>query len=127
MAVRTRLTDVISERASRVYHCVLTQRDGTPVPKVAVTSIAATLRDFGTNAVINGRLDQDVKDAHGGTLGDTDGVFELILTPDDNAIMDPRTRKDLLEFHILTLDIVYTTGRETHEAELLVQNLGAVS
>ncbi len=83
----------------------------------AITAIAVTLtREDGT--IINNRDDQDVRNTNGGTLT-TDGLFTLVLGPDDNAVdlvdVDPDNPR---EVHILGVHVEYTRAGGGDPGEL---------
>lgn len=79
-----------------------TDYDGTNILAASIATLECTLKDAETGTVINGRDDQSVANANGGTLTDEAGVatLKLVLDQSDNINVG-----GLL------------TGRETHNID----------
>lgn len=78
----------------------LTDYDGvTPVSVAAVTAATLTLLDKDTDAIINERSAVDVRTKLG-----TNGRFSMLLSADDNVIVNPDERVDE-EVHVALITI----------------------
>lgn len=102
---------------------------GGQINEVAITAITATLKDVLTGTTINSRVNQNVKDANGGTLA-ADGTFTLKLKAADNIIVTPATAVPY-EQHELTLKVTYTdadleVATLNHVVRFWVRNLNQV-
>ena len=71
--------------------------------KAAIQDITATLLNKKDYSIINSRSEQTVLDSNGGVL-ETDGSFELTLSPDDNPIIDETLSE---EVHILIVSFTW--------------------
>lgn len=58
-----------------------------------LTSLTLTLLSRETGEVVNGRAEQDVLNANGGSV-DGDGNVEVVLSPDDMALLDPESMRE---------------------------------
>lgn len=92
----------------------------------AVTSILATLTTK-AGAIVNGRDDQEVKNAAGGTL-DAAGIFTLRLSGTADHV---RLTSDAIEERRLTLVVTYqrldgNPDRLTHEIRYFIYDLAQV-
>ena len=119
----TTFAQPVPEGSSRLYSAVLVDHTQQPIQPASVVSIALTLRDLRTGAVVNGRENQNVKNANGGTLA-ADGVFTMLFGPADTAMLDGATGER--HKRRATFKVVSTQGAENHEVTFVVQNLDDV-
>lgn len=86
----------------------------TPVPAADIYSVTATLYDVNTKQIINGRLNQDVKNNNGGTL--TDGHMFFSYLRADGAIFN-----DQLDYedHVLVFSVSWNGGTLGFEYEIV--------
>lgn len=99
----TEIKTPVLENSARTYSTDLTLPNGTALLAAQVSDIKAWLIDDAYN-IINGRNDQSVKNAQGGTL--TDGHFELQFGALDTArqstdVSRVQTRYLHLEFQMV--------------------------
>lgn len=110
---------------------VVTFKDmsGTSIAKASLLSLAATLYDQTTNAIINSRNAVSVLDANGGAVA-SDGTLTLRLQPADATIVGSIDAGDT-ETHVLRIDwtwsdgVLTRTGRE--EWSILVERIASPS
>jgi hypothetical protein len=130
--------DAVDEKSDAEYECTFIDAAGGALNAAAITAITATLKDVPTDAVINSRDAQNVRNINGGTLA-ADGKFTLQLGELDNILVGTPPAADVfesgwkrtgeaLEEHRLTLRVTYTkagggTGKLNHEVRFFVQSL----
>lgn len=110
------------ERASGRITGTLVGADGvTPIPGSTLTTLTATLyTDDDAHTIINGRDNQTILGANGGSV-DEFGAFILVLSPADNAILDDALPD---ERHTLLIQWTWPTNQAgKFEAILAVRNL----
>ncbi len=125
-----------NEKDTPVYYGLIKDHAGAVVDLTAADSLTLTLYEESTEAVVNSRTAQNVKNANGVTVYATaqsvtiDGVaisYNLIwpTTIADNAIIGTRS----LEKHIGVFTAIWSSGtkRSTHEVSWLIRNLTKVS
>lgn len=115
----------VNEKTSSRLTGIFKDETGAVVGSSGMVSIAATLTDKVTGAVINSRSSQDVLNANGGTL-DADGNFVLTFAPGDHEIQNQALD---YEVHVLLLDWVFASGAKggTEEQDIYVHNLSNVT
>ena len=103
----------VFEESSRTVTFTLKDQAGVVVPLADIDTITLTLYDFGTysgtvtspsRGIINGRIDQDVKNTNDVTVHATTGLVTWVMQPDDNVIVVKRrlVERHFAEFHIET-------------------------
>lgn len=106
-----------------VFTATIEDETGTPIPGGSLLTLKCWLYLKSTGATINGRSDQNVLNANGGTV-DGSGNFELTLSPADNESQGTGAT----EIHVLLLRWTYDTdGAGSHEAWIQVTDQPKVS
>lgn len=118
MATEFPNTQAIPEGSSRRYSATLTDVDGVTLTPGQVSSIRFSLRDARSNAVVNGRYRQEVRNANGGTLNSA-GLFALVLNPQDTVAIGTSH----FQLRRATFEVTYVSGVENHEVTFYVENL----
>ncbi|MEM2932498.1 MAG: hypothetical protein QXI61_06625 [Nitrososphaerota archaeon] len=77
--------------------------------KASILSLRLTLYDRATGQAINGRVNQDIYDANGGTIAD-DGTLTIRLQPEDNIIVNEALQREEIEDHIVSLRWTWNDG-----------------
>jgi len=99
---------------------------GTLIDLATVTTLEATLYNRTTDAAINSRLDQDVKNTNGGTISSS--VLTLRLDALDNVIVVSGSTGDV-EYHVIKITATYSDGTTTRtkitEKEFGVRQIAA--
>lgn len=108
----------VNDKTTANWDCVFVDAAGATIVSSAVSAIAATLRDVPSGKVINGRLDQNVLNTNGGTLGASG--FTLVLSSTDNAAV---AGSGVNQVRRLTLKVTYTSGVLTMEYPYVVRAL----
>lgn len=111
----------INEGSTARYTCTFTDAAGAAINPMAVTDIRAWLRDPVSGTVVNGRDNQSVLNANGGTY--SAGTFTLVLSAADTVSVGTRE----IQPRTLTLRITYTDGVITHEKAWSVRDLAAIA
>jgi hypothetical protein len=115
----------VNELTSARYAGVLKDETGALTGASAITSIALTLSDLKTGAIINGRNAQAALNANGVTLDDS-GNLVWLMAPADNVIV--ATKRVSVEEHRAVFDIRWSTGKRLlHEFAILVTNVTQLS
>lgn len=116
--------EAITERTTPVYRVGVTDVNDLPVEPAQMSSILLTLRDVGTDTLVNNRNAVEVFNANGGTF--TPGEFAFQFVSDDTAIVGSPTASK--EQRKMTLDFRMTGGgRFTHEVRFWIQALQDVT
>lgn len=125
MSVRTIITTPIPEAATRYIGFTITDVDGvTPLANAdsILLSLAVTLYNEPSRAVINSRTAQSVLNTNGGTV-DAAGKVTLRLDPADTAILGSKSEARVASF-VWTWGNPLKTGR--HEVAFTVADLALV-
>lgn len=102
--------------------------DGTSLASAAISAVTVTLRNQDDLSVINGRSDQNVLNANGGTLADVDGVATLTLILDESDNVNAGGVLSGKETHYLDLSwqwndgTAFRTGRSLYEFDVCVDD-----
>lgn len=110
----THLGDV-NEKSTRTLKLLLKDAAGVAVTPGSVTGITLWIRDLRSNTLLANGVNAL---STGGAVA-ADGYFTYPLTSTHTAAVgtDPRQRR------VVTLDIVFTTGRLTHSVSFDIVNL----
>lgn len=124
--MRTRVLDVdVNEGDSGVVSFVFNDADGAPIPKTNVSALTLDLFDQASEATINSRADQDVLDANGVTLGETDGLVTWSFDPEDAPFLGET--EDVLppveEIHVARFTLTYSAGTVSKLVHMRVRNI----
>jgi hypothetical protein len=118
---------IVQEGESMNITGTLVDDDDVAIPKAGYRSFTITLHDEVSNVIINGRNDQDILDANGGTVND-DGSFIIRLGPDDAIIVSGTDLAGDLETHIVRIKWTWndegTIRTGIHQARIRVTKLG---
>jgi hypothetical protein len=115
----------INERTSARYTATLTDETGAPIDGTALDTATLTLYDVATEAVINSRSAQNVKNTNGVTISAL-GALVWVLSPADNAIVGTGA----IENHVALFTFTWGgTGAKacTHDVTIRVRNLAFVT
>lgn len=117
-----RRTFEVDEVSSAIYRTrLLDAITGLPIP---VTDLRLTLYQAEgvrvPTEILNGRDDQNVLDANGGTYDPSTGAFVHHFSPSDMVVQDP-TRA--FERHVALFVVRYPGGASRREVHLRVRNL----
>jgi hypothetical protein len=115
------IDEAVPEGSSFRWRGTLLDFDGEPIVPASVSSILLTLAVKDTDAVINGRDEQEVYQQNGGTL-DSEGVFSFVGGSADSATVGSKKWQQ----RRLTLEVTFSSGTLNHEVRFFVQNLQAV-
>jgi len=125
--------DIVDEGSHSFLTFTPTGEDGsTAIPLAQISSMTLTLKDRDSEEVINSRNGTAIVTS-GAFTGDpagsvTDGVFKIVLTPDDNAIQDSTLPRGRIEIHDALIYTKTTSDYERNKAiEIRVRNLQLVT
>lgn len=113
------------ERTSGVLTFTITAPDTNgvlqPVPAADLSAILFKLYEKSTLAIINSRNGVDVKNANGGSMHVTSGLFTMTLDPADFACMTANDE----ETHVARFVVQWSAGNKQRPVEFLfpVRNL----
>lgn len=121
------LTETLLEGTTGYYSFTLVDDTGEGVDGVFLTTMTVTLYDVDTNAVVNGRLCQNILNANGGTIATEVGppletVVTLELQPEDTVIFNEAR---LVEYRVLVFQWSWDLGQrhDAHAVQFGVENL----
>lgn len=115
-------SEAVPERSTWRYQVDIESDEGVPVDPGDVISVLLTLRDIGSDAIINSRDAIEVNNSNGGTV--TLGRFVFQFEEADTAILGTASS----EQRSLTLDWrLAGGGRITHVVTFYVVNLRDIS
>jgi hypothetical protein len=112
----------VTEHSTASYSCTLLDHTNQPIPGPALSSLTLTLYDRVSDAVLNGRDNQDVLNANDVTV-DGNGVLTWLLQPADTAMHDSTLGS---EVHVALFTITWPGGHFHHEVSFHIQNLHRV-
>lgn len=117
----------VNERTTARYTVTFEDEAGDPIPAADLTTLALTLYDRATGAVINSREAQDALNANGVTVSSA-GVLAWTLDPADNAVVG-EVAVGNVEVHVALFEWTWDSGAKAgrHEVEIAVLNLGKVT
>jgi hypothetical protein len=123
-----RIADItVNERGSAYVQGTIVDETGEPVPLASVEAFALTLFNDADEQIINSRNAQSILNEHGGTYHATSGAFTLMLSTDDNPIIDTTLARGVKETHTARLTLTWANGgRWDGEVRLRVRNLALV-
>jgi hypothetical protein len=112
------------ESSTAQLTAVVEDETGTAIPGVSLDSMTLHLYNQKTelaspgttDAVINGRYNQNILNANGGTV-DSSGRLVMVFTPADNQIID--TGKST-ERHVALFGFTYAAGLKAGKEEVLI-------
>jgi len=97
----------VYEETSAWYTGTLKDQDGTVVPRASVATMLLTLYEKTGESIINSRDQVDVYNGgawdQGVTLHETSGLLTVLLTADDNAIVNS-SNDGTPEVHVLVIE-----------------------
>jgi hypothetical protein len=114
--VREIMAQEVAELSSALLTWTLEDETGAPVILTNLATLTWTLTNEATGLTINSRTGVNIKNLNGGTVHATTGACTLVLTPNDNALIDP-TRSS--ERHIAFLKGTYNGGAGVVEKEIV--------
>lgn len=115
--------EAIGEGSSARCRCDFIDHAGLPIDSGIISSIKVWLTaiaDDGTESPI--RSEQEVKSAHGGTLGEN-GAFALVLSPSDTVAVGTHA----LQRRRMTFLVTFTGGALPFEVRFYLLNLRDIS
>ena len=117
----------VNQDSSAVVDVLLCDTDSEEFAKASVLTLTATLINALDRSVINGREEQDIRDANGGTLSD-EGLVRLRLQAADNPIVGDHVEPNATESHYLLIawtwqDEYDEPQRSSEEYEILVRRV----
>lgn len=100
---------------------------GAPLPVTSINTLKLTFYDVRTDAIINGRDDQDILNDNDVTV-DVDGVLEWAVQPEDNPIFNTKLRPGAREQHRALFVWTYNGGADVgiHQVDFLVEQIHRV-
>lgn len=108
------------ELSTFAYTAYLKDCDGTPIPLDAIDTIKLTLYNAKDGTKINGRDQQDVKNANGVTIHPTSGLLTFRGSPADSPVFDDCVVR---EVHIALFEWTYNNSDGgQHQVAFLVEN-----
>jgi hypothetical protein len=122
---RLMLTFLTQEQTTPTLNANIVDSDEVPVPGTTLTSIALTLYDEDTGAIINNRDHESV--LAGDVTVDTNGLLTWVLEQADTPILNDKLRE---EPHVALFEIAWTAAGKLRAIRLpmriYVRNLGEV-
>jgi len=125
MAVRTVFAEPVAERVSLRYRATLKKEDDTALAAAELSTLTLTIYALdAARTIVNAVTTVNILNTGRGTI-DAAGLLTLILTPDDNQILDSTLPE---ERHVLLMQGTYASGVKAtrHEVVVTVLNLGKV-
>ena len=117
--------NTVTERTSSRYTATLKDAAGNVLPLSSIVTAELTLKNVDTDAVINGRTAQNVKNANNVTIHATSGLLTWSMQPADNVIVTAGVEHEL---HRAVFVVVYDTDQKiVHETYILVDNISGVT
>lgn len=111
---------LVNEQTAFQIQQTLKRETGVPVPAADLTALMLTLYDAKTGAVVNSRTASDVKNANGGTVHATSGLFTMTFAPADMALI---TATESEEHHVAIFEAAWSGGGAKWQDNLWVRNL----
>jgi len=113
--------DVINEGSTAAFFAVLKDPLGNLLPLSVVDSIALTLFDVASGAIVNGRNSQDIKNANDVTVNES-AVLHWQMQIEDTSILDGDAE---YETHRGEFIVNYNSGsgRLVFDADFMIRNL----
>ena len=129
---------------------IIQDETGAGIAAASLTTLKLTLYDLATDAIINSRTAQDVKNTNGGSV-DASGNLTMVLTPADNVILGSASTSKALgdlmaargsqplplggkarsqvETHVALFEFTYSSGTKAGKTEVFldVLNLNKVA
>ncbi len=116
------------EKTGAKYTATLTDADGTAITLASISAITLTLYNVATDATINNRSTQNVKNLNNVTIHATSGLLTWLMQPEDNVIAGTGISIGAHEHHRALFEFTYTGNGSPgkHEVDILVENLNKV-
>lgn len=96
-----------------VLSFTLKDTNNTVIPLSAISSIACTIKDVASDAAVNSRSQQDIKNTNDGVYHATSGAFTLDLRTGDTVIqsasLDTETREIAVKFSYTLSSVSYVS------------------
>lgn len=99
----------VNEGNLAVISGTLTDETGAAVALASLSTLTLTLYDRASDAIINSRNAQSIKNVNGGTFHATSGAFTLTLSAADNVIVTPRA-PGTFETHLGLIQATWSAG-----------------
>ena len=117
------------ENTGAKYTATITDADGNALPLADLGTITLTLYDVGSDAIINSRDKQNVKNTNDVTIAATGGLLTWLLQDVDNPIVAGTTTLiQTRQHHRALFEYTYSGDGSPgkHEFNIYVLNLGKV-
>ena len=127
MRIRQLHVDV-DEGQSGTVNFTLVDSAGVAIPKADIETLTLTLTDLACGDVINERDEQDVLDANGVDVGDTDGSVSWAYDAEDTPYMgDDDDLAPQEETHLAHFRVTWSGGTLSKQVLMKVRNIPSFS
>jgi hypothetical protein len=103
-------TITVNEGNLALVSGTLVDEDGAPVALSTLLTLTLTLYNVATDAILNNRDAQSIKNANGGTVDTTSGAFTLLLNHLDNVLISTTLSQGQTETHVGLVEATWTGG-----------------